>query len=455
MVEIGGYFGHTIGMYRFAEEFLEQWLLSKNRKPLILRGARQVGKSTLVKLFAKNNKLKLIEINLEKEKLKSIKKDSISTLNIIDEIQSLFEVNLDKNTLLFFDEIQKQPDLIPALRYFYEDHKDIPIISAGSLLEFELEKHEFQMPVGRVQYFYLGPMSFFEFLMALGKKNLIQAVENKNLNIDQALFDQLTKYFQEFLYIGGMPEAVKTYVETKDPSQVRQIHRNIIQTYRDDFPKYAKHSQLDDLQQIFEKIPDLIGQKNKFTNYSSEMKSREVKKCLHLLNLARVILPCYHSNCSGVPLISQKDETIFKNYFLDVGLLNYLKKVSWIQAKDFINSSLLTKGEMAEQFAAQHIAYREQGLEAPTLLYWLRDKTPGKAEVDFVIEQGGRITPIEIKAGSSGKLKSLLQFSEEKNMKTAFRFDLQFRDSKKTKIHNFNLLSYHLGLIEKVVIEPA
>jgi predicted AAA+ superfamily ATPase len=450
MVEKWGSLDYSMYMRRFAEDFLAEWILSKNRKPLILRGARQVGKSTLVRLFAQSRKLKLVEINLEKEKLASLQKESINTRKIINEIQTRYDTTLDHQTLLFFDEIQKQPDLIPALRYFYEDHKHIPVISAGSLLEFELEKHEFQMPVGRIQYFHLGPMSFFEFLTALRKKNLIQNIVQSKFKLDEAIFIQLTELFQDYLYVGGMPEAVKVYAETKNPLEVRQIHRNIIQTYKDDFPKYAKTHQIENLQLVFEKIPSLVGQKNKFTNYSTDLRAREIKQCLHLLSLARIILPCYHSNCSGLPLLSQKDESVFKTFFLDVGLLNYLQGVSWQQMKLFSNA-LLTKGTIAEQFAAQHLAYKDQGLEAPQLFYWLRDKQTGKAELDFVIEQEAQITPIEIKSGSTGKLKSLSQFIAEKKIHTAIRFDLEFRKSLKQRIGSTQLVSYHLGLVEKIV----
>lgn len=421
-------------MKRLAEQYLKNWIQSENRKPLVLRGARQVGKSTLVRLFSQSQKLNLVEINLEKKKLKSIQSEDIFIEKVLAEIQAEYNVDIDSNSLVFFDEIQTQPEILKFLRYFYEEIPQIPIIAAGSLLEFTLEEHEFSMPVGRVEYFHLGPMTFEEFLLALNKSKLVQQVKKDKLNLDTHVRSALSEFLKEYLFVGGMPEAVASYIKFKNPTKVRNIHRNIVRTYQDDFPKYAKRNNFKNIYQIFERLPEFIGKKIKYSEFNSELQSRDIRSCLQLLQRSRVILTCYHSNCSGIPLQSQEDENTFKIYFLDVGLLNYLKGASWQMLQDYDEKQMITKGEVAEQFAAQHLAYIEEGLEKPNLIYWLRDKKINNAEVDFVIEKKSEIIPIEIKAGSSARLQSAKQFAIEHKTKIIYRYSLGKQDNATNEI---------------------
>jgi predicted AAA+ superfamily ATPase len=413
-------------MQRLAEKDLEIWWKRKKRKPLLLRGARQVGKSTLIRTFAKNNKIQLIEVNLEKRKLRSVSAEAksvdIDIKKILNEIESHYEVKISKNIILFFDEIQAQPQMIPILRYFYEELPDLPILAAGSLLEFVLEQHQFQMPVGRIEYLHLGPMTFEEYLIARKKTNLLNQIKASNFHLESFQYDELTNNLKEFLFVGGMPEAVAEFIETNSFSEVTRIHRSIFETYHDDFPKYAKSTQLNKIQKIFERIPAFIGKKLKYSEFYPDLQSREIKHYLHLLSLARVIHFCYHSNCSGLPLSSQKDEKIFKLYFLDVGLLNHIMGIKWDMIENFTDKEFLTRGNIAEQFVAQHLAYQNE--KSPELYYWLKDKSSEKAEVDFVIEANGKIIPVEVKAGKSGWLHSLKQFHLEKKNQDALRFFL-------------------------------
>lgn len=443
-------------MKRIAEQYLTEWIQQEGRKPLILRGARQVGKSTLVRLFSQSQKLNLVEINLEKKKIKSIQSEDILIEKVLAEIQSEYNVDINENSLIFFDEIQAQPGILKYFRYFYEDQPQIPIIAAGSLLEFTLEQHEFSMPVGRIEYFHLGPMTFEEFLMALNKNKLIQEIKKDKLNIDTYARDTLSELLKDYLFVGGMPAAVAEYVKSKNPTKVRAIHRSIVRTYQDDFPKYASRNNLKYIYQVFERLPDFIGKKIKYSEFLSELQSRDIRSCLQLLHRARVILICYHSNGSGVPLRSQKDDSVFKVYFLDVGLLNYLRGATWQMMQDYSEKHMIIKGEVAEQFAAQHLAYLEAGLEEPNLYYWLRDKKINNAEVDFLIEKNGEVIPVEIKAGSSGRLQSAKQFAIEKKTKLIYRYDLRKHDNtqdemlietKDSEKQVLKILNYHLAVI--------
>lgn len=459
-------------MERKAFKYLEKWYQKEKRKPLILRGARQVGKSTLVRLLAKRLGLQLVEFNFEIEKLKSAQSkigekemNSFQFEHLIAEIESKKNTHLDKNCLLFFDEIQQQSELIPLLRYFYEKRPDVPLIAAGSLLEFALEKKAYSMPVGRIEYFHLSPMDFEEFLLATGKKKLNEQVNllfNKNLSYPELfqvnwpsyLGSELTQAVKDYLYVGGMPEAVDVFARTRSPIQVRDVHRSILQTYKDDFSKYATPATTVRLEELFNRLHLFIGKKVKYSELLIETRNREIKSALNLLFKARLLLFCKHTNGSGLPLRSLASDEVFKFYFLDVGLLGYLQGHTWSEIHNFNDLTLLTKGDVAEQFLAQHLAYLDRGFEEPELFYWLRDGKSVNAELDFLFSCESQIYPIEVKAGKSGKMKSLVNFCSERKLKYAFRFDMS--EDRQTTLEDvsyklpatqFKLFNFHLGLI--------
>ncbi len=448
-------------MKREAEQYLEEWINLKRRKPLIIRGARQVGKSTLVRNFAEKKGFDLFEVNLELfPKITAF--DSMSIDNILRDLEVLIQQQISSNTLIFLDEIQKHPIAITTLRYFYEKKPEIPVIAAGSLLEIVLEDMEYSMPVGRVEYLYLGPMTFFEFLAALKEETLLEICKSKSdSEISQDMFNRLVERYREFLFIGGMPEAVLTYSETKSGLAVERVHRSLIETYIEDFSKYKKRVNTDHLEMVFNYISTHIGQKIKYSNISREHQSRELKKAFHLLIKAGVILPVYHSSCSGIPLKAGIDTNIVKPYFLDVGLMNYQYGLNWNDFSSLKPRELFNIGVASEQFAAQHLIYSIGQGRKPELYYWLREKKSTNAEVDFVVTAAGRIWPIEIKSGKSGTLKSLHQFLYQKKLGKAVRFNLDKSSSVKidTSVKNgamidyisFELLSFPIFLIEKLV----
>jgi hypothetical protein len=414
-------------MRRKALTDLNDWLLRKNRKPLILRGARQVGKSTLVRYFAEQSDLELIEVNLEKLKINSFDDEDINVEKIIQEIEYKTRKKLTLNSLLFIDEIQENPNAIKSLRYFYEEQPNLPVIAAGSLLEFVLNNHSFSMPVGRVEYYHLGPMNFEEYLIAIGDDDLVKNLQLSPLTTAELIFEKLLLHLREFYYIGGMPEAIKTYIETKSFLEVERVHQSIIETYKDDFPKYASKTDTINLGQLISSIPKHIGKKIKYSELLKDVKHAPTKRALSLLENAKIIHKCIHTNASGIPLAAQADETIFKLYFLDIGLLNYLYGTHVDDILNPTDETLLTNGVIAEQFVAQHLKYRTQRSAAEPLYYWLHEKKMNSAEIDFILQISHEIIPIEVKSGKSGSLKSLFYFMASKNKSTSIRFDLSKR----------------------------
>jgi predicted AAA+ superfamily ATPase len=394
----------------------------------VIRGARQVGKSTLVRNFARNHGIDLIEINLERNRRLN---DLFATQNIPDicrEIEIIADKNLSppRNKLLFLDEIQATPAAIPCLRYFYEDIPELPVVSAGSLLEFVLEKHSFEMPVGRIEYLFLGPMNFQEYLLAHGQDRLLDLINGFNWDdmFSDAAHEKLLAALRDFFIVGGMPEAVQKSVDGEDLDKVLDVQASICETYQDDFAKYARDSQLSLLQNLFRHVPVNAGAKIKYTNIDPHLPARQVRESIDLLVKAGILYRVTHSDASGTPLNATVNPKLFKLYFLDVGLLNFLCGTKHIASETIKTMDFINKGNVAEQFIAQHLYYRGRINCTPELFYWLREGKTRNAEVDFLAVDARGVLPIEVKAGRSGSLKSLHQFVLRKKANRAVRYDL-------------------------------
>lgn len=439
-------------MKRLCEIDLLEWYGSNDRKPLILRGARQVGKSTLVRNFAQNNGLELIEINLEKRQFQSLKNEQFDIQSWIIEIEAIANKKINSKTLIFIDEIQAQAKALSMLRYFYEEMPKIAVVTAGSLLEIALHNEAISFPVGRVSFMWIGPMTFGEYLMAIGLQDLYERIiENNLLNFHhQMLTDELKKYY----FIGGMPKAIKTYIDTKSLIDVRRVQEEILQAYQEDFPKYGKRLNTDRLTSLFKQLPFHLGKKLIYQHLDRESKSIEIKKCIELFIRANIILPAYHSDASSIPLHSQIDLSILKIYFLDIGLVNCAYQFSWDGFNKVFDEAFTTKGFLAEQFIAQHLGYQVNNKIAPELIYWLRDKNINKAEIDFLINFDQEIIPIEVKSQYGGKLKSLKVFAEEKNNLKAIKLSKEWFEKETLKISNERKLeidSWPLYAIEGLI----
>ncbi len=444
---------------RHAEYHLKEWYRSGRRKPLILRGARQVGKSTLVQQFAANNKLALIEINLERHLyLDSIFK-TLDIDRIIKELEAVAGGKIKSdNTVLFLDEIQATPHAIQALRYFYEERPRIAVIGAGSLLEFTLAEHHFSMPVGRITYYHLGPLTFKEFLTALSPE-FVKYLSDFRLGQDMpmAAHKKLLNRQREYLFVGGMPEAVQIFVDEDSLTEVTSVHRSIADTYQDDFAKYARHKDLVLLQQVFRYIPRGLGKKVKYSNIVREESSKHIKNVIELLANARVCHQVFHSHCTGIPLYADINPNAYKLLFMDIGIANHICGNDWIFLESTDDRNLVNEGGLAEQFIGQHLLNPH---EPPRLAYWLREARSANAEVDYVVSNGNLIVPVEVKAGKSGSLKSLQQFVFFKKAETAVRFDLNLpaiqnikhvirtRDGNRSVM--FKLISLPLYLVEEL-----
>jgi hypothetical protein len=444
---------------RAAEAHLKTWYQKKRRKPLVIRGARQVGKSTLVRSFCRNNHLILNEINLEQHLYLDSIFQSLDMDGIIRELDAQLGGNVQApESILFLDEIQATPHAIQALRYFFEQFPNMAVISAGSLLEFVLADLHFSMPVGRIEYYHLGPMTFKEFLDAArpGRATHLSAFHFPQ-PIPEAAHRQLSKHQREYLFVGGMPEAVLAFVESDTLLEVSDVHRSIAETYQDDSSKYAKQKDLVLMQKVFRQIPRIIGKQVKYSNIFPDNKSREVKNVIDMLVKARVRHQVYHSHCSGVPLIADINENVYKLLFMDVGMAAWMTGMDWVALQSLDDGGLVNEGKLSEQFVGQHLL---NPFEPPRWTYWLREGKSSNAEVDFVTANANQVIPIEVKAGKSGTLKSLHQFVLSKNKTLCVRFDLnppkigKLAHSARTKEGSvpisYTLMSLPLYLVEEL-----
>lgn len=453
-------------MRRNAEVYLQSWLIDKKRKPLVIRGARQVGKSTLVRMFAREQGLRLIEINLEKTPQLASSFHTRNTERIFTDLSLLMKTEINPKTdLIFFDEIQAIPEAFSALRYFFEDSPQSKIIAAGSLLEVMLAEQEFSMPVGRIQFLSLGPMTFFEFLNALGETQALKALNSFNipekpgsskLDFSEVLHAEMTALYADYLWVGGMPEAVAEYSSSKSLSKITEIKSTILETYRSDFGKYRKRYPQERLERIFDYASQNVGTKVKYTHLSRENTARDLKPGIELLERARVLKRVFHTGATTIPLSATQDEAIFKFLFLDIGLMMTSLGLNLSDLKNPTALNTALRGQITEQFTGQQLLSASYN-PANNLYYWLREGKSGNAEVDYVIQNGSEIVPLECKSGLSGSHKSLTQFMLKRKNARAIRLDFnppsQHQVKTKTadgKTAEFKIINLPIYLAERL-----
>lgn len=433
-------------MKRDLEESLVAWKDKSNRKPLILRGARQVGKTYLVEQFLKDKFSRFVKIDFEQTGEAAYCFDTLIPEKIVAklEVQSGKQI-IPGETLLFLDEIQVCPAAIMALRYFKEQMPDLHVIAAGSLLEFALNDANFSMPVGRVEYLFLKPLSFNEFLVATGNEVLENRLADCSLKNppDDLLHRKALECVREYMILGGMPAVIDEYRASKSWLNSQREQSIILNTYRDDFGKYTKDSQLKYLQNLFDKAPGLIGENFQYSKVDSHTDPRQIRMSLEKLSYAGLVYPVYAVSASGLPLLLTKNEKKFKLYFLDIGLVHRAMRLDLehLLQEDLM---LLNRGSLAEQFVAQELLAYSDRHELRPLFYWAREKLGSSAEVDFVIQDGANIIPLEVKAGTTGRLRSLHLFREEKKSSIAIRisqYPLSFQEG---------ILSVPLYLIKEI-----
>ncbi len=383
-----------------------KWKDEKGRKPLILSGARQVGKSYVIEQNFAHHFEQLLSINFEKQpEFNSCFETGYNPARILRRIEALAgQRSKIGRTLVFFDEIQFCPEAIISLRYFYEEMPALHIIAAGSLLEFTIEK--ISVPVGRVTFRHLGPMSFEEFLYNSGNQFLLDEIREHSISMPfpEALHNRAISLLKEYMAIGGMPQVVASYIEHQDYLRCQELLSDLLESYIKDFPKYSsKHSDLKYIDTVFSRIPHLVGNQFKFVQISRDIQSKYLRNGLDLLHKADLVKFIYKT--SGIPLGANYNPQRFKLLFLDVGLM---QRACDFNISRWITDSynLINAGPVSEQFVGQEIA-ATSNFKRERLYYWTRDKRGSSAEVDYMIEHSHGAIPVEVKAGASGKLKSM------------------------------------------------
>ena len=413
-------------MIRLGGQHLDQWLQGKNRKPLVLKGARQVGKTWLVRDFARRQGLHLVELNLERfPQLADLfaGNDPAETLqNIAAEMSTTID---PAASLLFLDEIQAAPELLGRLRWFQEEMPDLPVIAAGSLLEFALNKASFSMPVGRITYLYLEPMSFFEFFMAAGNQPLYQKLTAYTLgrDIPRSLHQKALEFYHQYCLVGGMPEVVREWVENRNWAACLKLQQDLLATYRDDFHKYGGRMDARLLADILLAVSRQLGSKFVYSRVDPSFKIPPVKRAFSLLCQAKVCSKVLHTSGNGLPPGAQPNAKFFKALLVDIGLVSAQLGLTALTPGDQRKLIFTNKGGLAEQFVGQQLRALQTPSMDPELFYWQR--TGGRlGELDYIIQQGGRIVPVEVKSGPGGKMKSLHQFMAEKGLDLAVRCNM-------------------------------
>lgn len=444
-------------IYRQLIEDLEKWSQRSNRKPLVLRGARQVGKTTLIDEFGKRYDV-YIKLNLEQSADAALFDKSDNVTEIFQLICLLKKVTVDKSkrTLLFIDEIQNAPKAVGLLRYFYEEMPWLHIIAAGSRLQ-SLIKQRVSFPVGRVDYLSLRPCSFIEYLYAMQEDELADKV--KNVNVPPLFHDLLMSHFNRYALVGGMPEALVSYAQQKDITQLAPIYRSLLDGYNEDVEKYANdNNQVKVIRHLLTHGWAEAGQTITFARFGgSNYSSKEVHEALEVLQKAFLLsldYPVTAVKAPAVPSLTRHPKLVW----VDTGIMNYSVD---IQVEYLQNDSLLDvwKGHAAEQIVAQELrivldrAYRNEQY------YWVRDKKGTTAEVDFVWQYQAQLIPIEVKSGTNAHLRSLHSFMSQPDASDlAIRIwpgNYSIDELVSPTGHAFRLINlpfYYVGVLDKIIM---
>lgn len=433
-------------MYRNKIEDLKKWKDSNNRKPLIIRGARQVGKTWLMKEFGKQFYEKTAYINFDdNSRMNNLFDGDFNIDRIIQGLKIESGVNIEPdNTLIIFDEIQETPQALKALKYFCENANQYHIVSAGSLLGVAMHQGT-SFPVGKVQFLDLTPLSFFEFLEALGENELIDLIKENNFDMINVFADKYKEYLKLYFFIGGMPEAVDYYVKNKDVQEVRRIQNRLLEAYEQDFSKHAPNNIVPKIRQLWNNIPTQLAKENKKFIYGlikEGARAREYETALSWLIDCGLVYQVNRVNDNKIPLVAYQDFNAFKLYLLDVGLLGAMANISYKTLLDGNNIFSEFKGSLTEQYV---LAQLKECTEL-NAFYWAPDN--GTAEVDFIVQVDENNVPIEVKANENLQAKSLKTFVQKYNSKINVR----------TSMSNFrqedwlvNIPLYMIGNIENII----
>jgi len=414
-------------MKRLALDAFRSWLTSKNRQPLVLRGARQVGKTSLVRDLAKSASLTLLELNFERNPEYTKLFSACAPRAIYDDIALQLETNpRPDQALLFLDEIQSAPEVLAQLRWFSEEMPELAVVAAGSLLEFALADMPHSMPVGRIRYGFLEPLSFEEYLIANQQERLLErwASWQPGTLVSDTLHNKTLEWFDRYQMTGGMPAVVSAAINGADAAECRQIQRDLIQTYRDDFSKYSGRMNPRILNATLLATVHEMGKKFVYSHVDESIQHTQAKHALELLAMSRLCTLIPHTQGSGLPLGAETNERIRKVSLLDVGLAHGLWNTPAAgNHPSWHNLSPMIRGNLTEQIVAQQLRIAMGGFGWEGQLFHWRRKGGRSGEIDYIVEINGSIVPIEVKSGKAGSMKSLHQFMYDKQLPLALRLD--------------------------------
>lgn len=405
-------------MYRFAMEYLLQWKLSANRKPLIIRGARQVGKTWLMKEFGRENYDNVAYINFENnERMRSLFEHDLDVDRLMTGLQIETDLRISADTLIIFDEIQEVPNALTSLKYFHENAPEYHILAAGSALGVALHEGT-SFPVGKVEFLDLYPLSFTEFLLASGNKALVDLLNSHDFSLITSFKTKYIDLLKNYYFVGGMPEAVLTYIDTKSFSQIRDIQKRLLLAYEQDFSKHASYEVVPRIRLVWNSIPAQLSKENRKFIYGvvkQGARAREYELALQWLEDSGLIHKVYRVTKPEVPLSAYQDSNAFKLFMFDVGLLGALSDLNALNLLEGNTVFTQFKGALTEQYVFQQLL----STNAMALYYWSADK--GSAEVDFIAQLNGAIYPIEVKAAENLQAKSLKSYRQQFNPKKSIR----------------------------------
>ncbi len=408
-------------MKRLIDYYLQDWKRKQDRKALLLRGARQVGKTFSVRALGESYD-ELVEINLElNPEYAAVFELNLDPHRILRELRLMTGKRLAPGTsLLFVDEVQQQPLAVSALRYFYEKMPEMHVIAAGSLVEFALE--QVGVPVGRVASLHMYPMSFLEYLAASGNIPMAEGLLDSEapFSVSDSVHERLLRLVGEFLVLGGLPEVVATWIEHQDIERCGEILDVIAAACRRDFAKYAKRHQIKYVDLVFNEVPTLAGRKFKYNALPGTWKARELAPALELLRKASVVYKVTHSSGNGIPLKAESNPNRFKALFLDVGLA---QRIMGADVRPWLlnpAANICNAGAVTEAFVGQELLAYGRPWAKQELYYWHREARSSNAEVDYLLPLDGVIVPVDVKSGASGRLRSLRVFLDEKRGRSPY-----------------------------------
>ncbi|MGE0090023.1 MAG: ATP-binding protein [Bacteroidales bacterium] len=420
---------------RDIESQLNKWKDEPDRFPLLIRGARQVGKSSLVRQFGKKFQY-FIELNLElNPEFRKVFEANLEPHRICNELALIYNTPIEPGkTLLFIDEIQSSLAAISSLRFFYEQYPKLHVIAAGSLLEFALSELP-SFGVGRIRSLFLYPFSFNEFLQAVGENKLLDAIQGAKPEkpLSELVHTKALNLYKRFVIIGGMPKVVSHYVETGDLLKCQQVLDDLVISFQDDFVKYKKRISSFMLREVFNSVIAQNSNKFIYTKATPDLNRVQVKLCLELLSMAGLIYPVTHSSANGVPLGAEINTKFRKYIVFDSGIY---QRILGLNLSDLLLNSdfdSINKGSIAELFVGlELIKVSEKRIE---LYYWQRESKNSQAEVDYLVQKSTRILPIEVKSGTKGSMQSLYLFLNEKKIETGIRVSQEnFSEYDKIKV---------------------